>query len=149
LLVFNEVKYPSTKEPIATIAKNNAVAKKVSEEIKVYTEGDHLKSVGNKPKGLYSELKSAILNLGKDIEVRPKKYYIVFRRKQNFVAVDFIRSNLKVWLNIGIKQITDPLKIAKIVNDPRSGGKHTIITVQDIGEIPYAMSLIKQAYEKS
>src|SRR5207245_539088 len=50
LLVFNEVKYPSTKEPIATIAKNNAVAKKVTEEIKVYTEEDHLKSGGNKLK---------------------------------------------------------------------------------------------------
>jgi hypothetical protein len=45
LLVFNEVKSPSTKEPITTIAKNNAAAKKVSEEIKAYTEEDYLTSV--------------------------------------------------------------------------------------------------------
>jgi hypothetical protein len=48
LLVFNEVKSPSTKEPITTIAKNNDVAKKVTEEIRVYTEEDHLESVEDK-----------------------------------------------------------------------------------------------------
>jgi hypothetical protein len=35
--VFNEVKSPSTKEPITAIAKNNAVAKKVTEEAILYT----------------------------------------------------------------------------------------------------------------
>jgi hypothetical protein len=43
LLVFNEVKSPSTKEPVTDIAKNNAVARKVTEEIRVYTEEDYLK----------------------------------------------------------------------------------------------------------
>jgi hypothetical protein len=38
LLVFDEGKSPSNKEPITAIAKNNDVAKKVTEEIKVYTE---------------------------------------------------------------------------------------------------------------
>ena len=78
LLVFNEVKSPSTKEPITTIAKNDAIAKKVTEEIKVYTEEDHLESVDDKVKEMYSELKSAILSLGKDIEIRTKKHYIAF-----------------------------------------------------------------------
>jgi hypothetical protein len=53
LLVFNEVKSPSTKEPITTIAKNNAVARKVTEEIKVYTEEDHLKSVDDNVRDLF------------------------------------------------------------------------------------------------
>ena len=84
------------------IVKNNAIAKKVTEEIKVYTEEDHLKSVDDSVKEMYSELKSAILNLGKDIEVRPKKQYVAFRRKQAFVSFVFLRSNhvgvlLKRW----------------------------------------------------
>lgn len=65
LLASNEVKSPSIKEPITSIAKNKAVARKVIEEIKVYTEEDHLKSVDDNVKKMYSELKSAILNLGK------------------------------------------------------------------------------------
>ena len=81
LLVFNEVKSPITKEPITAIAKNNAVVRKVTEEIKVYSEEDHLKSVDDKVKEMYSELKAAILTLGNDIEMRTKKKYVAFRRK--------------------------------------------------------------------
>jgi len=92
-------------------------------------------------------LKSATLNLGKDIAVRPKKNYIVFRRKQNFAGFHFLSSKLKVWLNIGISQINDPLRKAR--NDPGSDNKHTTIMIQGRSEIPCALSLIKQAYEKS
>ena len=92
LLVFNEVKSPSTKEPITAIAKNSAVARKVTAEIKVYTEADVLKPVSDEVKEIYSELKSATFTLGKDIEIRPKRYYIVFRRRQNFVAFTFLKS---------------------------------------------------------
>ncbi len=150
LLVFNEVKSPSTKEPITAIAKNNAVAKKVTEEIKVYTEEDHLKSVDDKVKDLYSELKSNILTLGKDIEVRPKKQYVAFRRKQALVSIVFLRSKLKAYLNIEMNQINDPLKKARDVKDigHYSSGKTEII-INDSGEISYALTLIQQAYERS
>ncbi|MFL6377397.1 MAG: DUF5655 domain-containing protein, partial [Nitrososphaeraceae archaeon] len=150
LLVFNEVKSPSTKEPITAIAKNNAVAKKVTEEIKVYTEEDHLKSVDDKVKEMYSELKTNILTLGKDIEVRPKKQYVAFRRKQAFVSIVFLRSKLKAYLNIEMNQINDPLKKARDVKDigHYSSGKTEII-INDSTEISYALTLIKQAYEIS
>ena len=38
MLVYDEVKSPSTKEPIMTIAKNNDVAKKITEEIRKFTQ---------------------------------------------------------------------------------------------------------------
>ena len=113
LLVFNEVKSPSTKEPITAIAKNSAVARKITAEIKVYTEEDHLSSVDSNIKEIYSELKSAILNLGKDIEIRPTKSYIAFRRKHNVASFVFLRSSLKSYINIGLRQINDPLTMAK------------------------------------
>lgn len=150
LLVYNEVKSPSTKEPITTIAKNNDVAKKISEEIKVYTEEDHLESIDDKVKEMYSELKSAILSLGKDIEIRTKKQYVAFRRKQAFVSFVFLRSKLKAYLNIEMNQINDPLKKARDVKDigHYSSGKTEII-ITEADQIPYAISLIKQAYERS
>jgi predicted transport protein len=150
LLVFNEVKSPSTKEPITTIAKDSDVVKKVTEEIKVYTEEDHLASVDDKIKELYSELKSAILSLGKDIEVRAKKLYVAFRRKQTFVSIIFLKSKLKAYLNVEINQIDDPLKKARDVKDigHYSSGKTEII-IADRGELSYVLSLIKQAYERS
>ena len=149
MLVFNEVKSPSTKEPITAIAKNNAVAKKVAEEIKVYTEEDHLKSVDDKVKEMYLELKSNILSLGKGIEIRPKKQYVAFRRKQAFVSI-VLRSKLKAYLNVEVNQINDPLKKARDVKDigHYSSGKTEII-IDNREEISYALTLIKQAYEKS
>jgi predicted transport protein len=150
LLVFYEVKSPSNKEPITTIAKNNAVAKKVTEEIKVYKEEDHLESVDDKVKEMYSEFKSAILSLGKDIEIRTKKQYVAFRRKQAFASFVFLRSKLKSYLNIEMNQINDPLKKARDVKDigHYSSGKTEII-ITEADQIPYAISLIKQAYERS
>jgi ATP-dependent helicase/DNAse subunit B len=47
--------------------------KKVTEEIKVYTEEDHSNGFDDNVKELYSELKSAILTLGNDIEMRTTK----------------------------------------------------------------------------
>lgn len=150
LLVFNEVKSPSTKEPITAIAKNNVAARKVAEEIKVYTEDDHLQYVDDSAREMYSELKSAILILGKDIEVRPKKQYVAFRRKQAFVSIVFLKSKLKAYLNIEIKQINDPINKARDVKDigHYSSGKTEII-INNREEISYALTLIKQAYEKS
>jgi predicted transport protein len=122
----------------------------VTEEIKVYTEDDHLKSVDDKVREMYSELKAAILTLGNDIETRTKKKYVAFRRKQAFTSIIFLRSKLKAYLNIEMNQINDPLKKARDVKDigHYSSGK-TEITIKDSGKISYALTLIKQAYERS
>ena len=142
LLVFNEVKSPSTNEPITTIAKDSDIVKKVTDEIKVYTEEDHLASVDDKIKELYSELKSAILSLGKDIELRPMKLYVAFRRKQAFVSIIFLKLKLKAYLNIEINQINDPLKKARDVKDiGHYSSEKTEIIIADRGELSYVLSL--------
>jgi predicted transport protein len=98
---------------------------------------------------MYSDLKSNILTLGKDIEIRPKKLYVAFRRKQGFVSIVFLRSKLKAYLNIEITQINDPLKKARDVkNIGHYSSGSTEITIKDRNEIPYILSIIKQAYEK-
>jgi predicted transport protein len=117
LLVFNEAKSPFTKEPLTTIAKKNPAAKRVSEEIKVYNEGDLLEIAEDNVKELYQELKAAITNLGTDVEVRPTKMYIAFRRNKGFTGVVVLRSKLKVYLNVDISQLQDPMKNARDVKD--------------------------------
>lgn len=147
MLVFTIYIDLSTKEQITSIAKKNAVVRKITEEIKVYAEDDHLNSVNDNIKEIYSELKSAILNLGKDVETRPTKSYIAFRRKHNFVSFVFLSSNLKSYINIGIGQINDPLKKAKDYS--KFSGKIVEVSINDRNEIPYAITLIKQSYEKN
>ena len=113
----------------------------------MYTEEDHLDSADDDIKDTYLELKSAILNLGEDIERKPTKSYIAFRRMHNFVSFQFLRSYLKAYINIVIKQINDPLKKAK--DYAKFGGKIAELPIKDRNEIPYVLTLIKQAYEKS
>jgi Domain of unknown function (DUF5655) len=84
LIGFDEIKPIDRQESISTITKRNPIAKKVTEEIRVYTEEDHLNEVDDNIKELYSELKSAISTLGNDIEVRTKKHYVAFRRTHAF-----------------------------------------------------------------
>jgi hypothetical protein len=78
-LTFNEVKpFTVTKENIATITRNSAMVKRVSEEIHVYTEDDIVKLCGDKIRDLYSEMKSAVLGLGTDVTIHPtKKIYCI------------------------------------------------------------------------
>jgi hypothetical protein len=54
----------------------------VSEEIKVYSEEDLLVIAEDNTKELCHQLKSSNLNLGPDVEVRPTKKYIAFRRNK-------------------------------------------------------------------
>ncbi len=61
LLLFNEAKSPFTKEPLTAIAKRNPAAKRITEEIKVYSEEDLLEIAEDKVKELYQELKLLFL----------------------------------------------------------------------------------------
>jgi predicted transport protein len=116
----------------------------------VYTEEDHTNGVDNNVEELYSELKSGMFTLSNDIEMRPKKHYIAFRRKQGFVSFIFLRSKLKAYLNIKIDQLQDPLKKSRDVEGigHYSTGKTEII-ITDRNDISYSIPLIKQAYERS
>jgi len=66
------------------------------------------------------------------------------------VSFLFLKSKLKAYLNIKIGQVDDPLKKARDVKDVGhySSGKTEII-IKEKGDIPYALSLMKQAYERS
>jgi predicted transport protein len=150
LLVFNESKSPFTKEPLTAITKRSPVAKRVTEEIKVYSEEDLLEIAEDKVKELYQELKSAIFNLGTDVEVRPTKKYIAFRRNKGFAGIVVLRLKLKIYLNINISQLQDHIKNARDVKDiGHYAHGDTELVITERSEIPYALSLIKQAYERN
>lgn len=150
LLIFNELKPPEViKESIRTIAKNSPAAKNVSEEIKVYTEEDHLNRINDQIKELYSEIRSAILMLGNDIRIIPKKRYIAFRRKQNIITIKVSKSKLKLYLsNIKKDQIHDPLNKARDVEGVISAGL-TEVTIKESKEIPYILPFIREAYRRT
>ena len=76
--------------------------------------------------------------------------FITLHKESAFVSFLFLKSKLKAYLNIEIDQVDDPLKKSRDVKDigHYSSGKTEVI-IKGKSEIPYALSLIKQAYERS
>ena len=103
----------------------------------------------DKVKELYQELKVAIINLGTDVEVRPTKKYIAFRRNKGFAGIVVLRLKLKAYLSIDVSQLQDPLKKARDVKKIGHYSPGDIeIVISERSKIPYALSLVKQAYER-
>ena len=59
----------------------------------------------------------------------------------------FSSTQILSYINIGINQINDPLKKAR--DYAKFSGKIVEVSIKEKSDIPYALSLIKQAYERS
>jgi predicted transport protein len=85
-----------------------------------------------------------ILDLGNDIQIKPAKRYIAFRRKHNFLAVKTRKSMLRLILNIRKSELNDPLYKAREVE-----GTLSVVSIMEPNDIPYALEFIRQSYDKS
>ncbi len=93
---YNQVQTSGAQESIKTISRQDATIEKVTREIKVFTEQEHLEKASEEIKELYEKLKNAILNLD-ELEVKPKKLYIAFVASTNVVDVNVQRNQIKIW----------------------------------------------------
>ena len=130
-------------------------SKEVTEQIKVYSEEDHLKDKPQKIKDLYQLVKDAILSLDGDIAVEPKKFYIAFKGKTNICDLEIQKSAIKVAINLNIGQIDDPFKIATVMvyedGKPKGhlGNGDFQVMVNNAEMIDKLMYLVKQSYKKN
>jgi hypothetical protein len=77
-IAINPIKKSTSAESIKPLTQQNQSLKKVSEEIKVYTEQDHIEKASEMTAELYEKFKSAILNLVDGVSVVPLKYWLNF-----------------------------------------------------------------------
>lgn len=148
-ILFNQLKSPETNESISTISPENEVVQKVSREIKVYTEEDHLQFMPEVIKDLYDEVKSRILNLGENIEIRPRKKYVGFIANTNFTDINVKKSKLKMWINLSKGELDDPKNMARDVSKVGHWGNGDYqISLTPTSDLDYLITLIKQSYEK-
>lgn len=119
---------------------------KVTEEIKVYTEDDHLAGKSDQVKELYEAYKAAILNLLPEIEVEAKKLYVAFKRPKNVVDIRIQSESLKMWINLKKGQLLDEKGLTRDVSQSGHWGNGDYeLTVTDTTNLEYIMSLVKQA----
>jgi len=146
-IIINAIKKSSASESIKPLTKNKEILKTVTEEIKVYTEQDHIEKASDEIGELYEKFKNAILQLADDIEVKPKKMEIGFKRSGKiFADITILKKSLKIWINLKKGNLDDPKKIAEDVSEKGHWGNGDYQLHADSDKnLEYIMSLIKQA----
>lgn len=146
---FQQIKSSGTKESVKTISRNDESVEKVSREIKVYSEEEHISKASEATNELYETVKSAILDLG-EFEIKPKKKYIAFVATKNIVDIHIQKSALKLWVNLSKGELDDPKNISRDVSNVGHWGNGDYeIVLRNDDELEYVMSLIKQALRKN
>jgi len=146
-VLYNQLKSPDTSESITVISPKSEAAKKVTREIKIYTEQDHLKLASPKIEELWQELKENVLNLGNDIEIKFTKFYIAFKANTNFIDVRLQKSQIKIWLNLTYGTLNDPTQIARDMSNVGhwGNGEYEII-MKTNAHMRDVMDLVSQSY---
>lgn len=146
---YNQIQTSGAQESVKTISRQDDNIEKVTREIKVYTEQEHLEKATEETKELYERVKSAILNLD-SLEVKPKKFYVAFVASSNVVDIHVQKNGLKLWLNLQQGQLDDPKGITRDVSSVGHWGNGDYeIQIRTDEDIEYIMSLIKQSLKKN
>lgn len=149
---FNEVGLERSQEINLSDTTVSNKEENISNEIKVYTEDDHITKADQNIKELYEDLRSRILDIG-DIKIDAKKLYIAFKGTTNICDVELEKKKIKLTINLPYGKLDDRSGLTrKMVNDDGSkighwgnGDYQCHITSEE--QLDYLMPLIRQSYE--
>jgi predicted transport protein len=148
-IIYNQVQTSGAQESVKTISRQDTTIEKVTREIKVFTEQEHVEKATEEIKELYEKLKNAILNLD-GLELKPKKLYIAFVASSNVVDVNVQRNQIKMWINMSKGELDDPKGICQDVSSTGHWGNGDYeIAIRTDEDLEYIMSLIKQSLRKN
>jgi predicted transport protein len=145
VVAIHPIKKTAAAESIKPITKSKA-QDIVIEQIKVYTEQDHFANGSDEIVELYERFKAAILNLSSDIEVKPKKQEIGFRKEGKlFSDICILQKSIKIWINLKKGQLDDPKGLTRDVSSTGHWGNGDYqIQLNNDQDLEYIMSLVKQ-----
>jgi len=146
-IIINPIKKSNAAESIKPLTQNKEALKKVTEEIKVYTEEEHIQKTTELIAELYQKFRQGVIQLADDIEIEPKKMEIGFRKDSKvFTDICILKNSLKIWINLKKGKLDDPKQLAEDVSEKGHWGNGDYqIQVETDKDLEYIMSLIKQA----
>lgn len=149
-VMYLPIKATQQTESINTISSVDSTISTVSKEVKTYTEEEHLNGKPNNIIELYERIKSEVLSLG-DITLKPTKQYIAFiGNKKNIVDLVLLKSKITVYINMKYSEIDDYKNMVRDVTNIGSWGNGDCqFVLENMDDIDYLMSLIKQSYKKN
>ena len=100
-------------------------------------------------RSLFERLRQEILALHSCVEEQPLKLYIAFKAETNFVDVVPRNNGLNLTLNMRFSELRDPKELARDVTGIGTLGNGDVqLWLERESDLPYAMGLIRQAFER-
>lgn len=148
-LMYLPIKAAKTTESIKSISSSNSAISEVSKEIKTYSEERLLTNIPENIRELYETIKTEILNLG-DVSLKPMKNYIKLSAKKVIAIFYFQKNNIKIYFNMKCAEFDDHKhKLRDVSNIGNAGSGNSEFTYENIEDMEYLLSLIKQSYNKN
>ncbi|MCC8188665.1 MAG: DUF5655 domain-containing protein [Bacteroides sp.] len=146
IISIRPIRKSKSAESIRPVTERNKELKQVTDEIRTYTEEEHLNGKPIQMAQLYTQFRAGILNLSDDIEVDPKKFYIAFKKDKNICDIGIKMKSINIYINLRMGCLDDPENLAKdVARKGHWGNGDYMVKVTDDHDLEYIMSLIKQA----
>ena len=148
-VAISPVKKSKSAASIKPITQQNTELKSIADEIRVYTEEDHRSGTSDEIFELYEKFRDAILNLADDIEIKPQKFYVAFKKDGNIACLEMQKKKMKIYIGAKAGTLDDPKRLAKDVsNIGHYGTGDYEVQVSNDNDLEYIMSLVKQVVAK-
>ncbi|MCY4341371.1 MAG: DUF1524 domain-containing protein [Gammaproteobacteria bacterium] len=115
-----------------------------------YSLDDHPQlALGTPTRSLFDSFRKQVQALDPGISEEFLKLYVAYKADTNFVDVVPQKSSLRLSLNVRFHELHDPKKRARdVTNLGRWGNGDAEVRLRCLGELPYIMGLVRQAFEK-
>lgn len=114
-----------------------------------YSIADHAHLVSGAMREVFVALRQAILELDPCVAEEFLKLYVAYKAETNFVDVIPQAKRLLLVLNIGIVDIEDPKGLCRDISGiGRWGNGDVEVGLSSVAELPYAMGLIRQSFDR-
>jgi predicted transport protein len=146
IIIFSQIKKSKSAPSIKQVQqKENSAISKITEELKVYTEDDHLLNKSEAIKELYDTYKNALVALIDDVIIMPKKHYISFEKSKRIIVDIVVQTQeIKLYINTQYGIFKDLQNLGIQMNDKTKWGSgYYQIAIKDTQSIEYIMSLVK------
>lgn len=149
IIVVNPIRKSKSAPSIKQVQpREDSELSKITKELKVYTEEEHLDGKNDTVKELYEAYKMALLQLIPDVEVEAKKLYVAFKKGKNIADVVILKNSIKIFVNIKSGELDDPKGLMRDVSGIGHWGNGDYeVIVDDTQNLEYLMSLIKQVLD--
>jgi predicted transport protein len=114
-----------------------------------YTIDDHPHLASDAMHPIFEAFRKEVLALDPVVTEEFLKLYVAYKAETNFVDVVPQAKRLRLSLNLSFHEIHDPKGLCKDVsNVGRWGNGDVEVGLDSLGELPYVMGLVRQAFEK-